>query len=150
MNEPFFSDQEVIILTKNGIWLADGIEISHEPTRKLFARSLKKKGSEYFLEIGREKKKITIEDTPYFVIRIDGSPKEGFQLSLNDETKEKLNPQTLDYRPGRLVCSVKNQTEEAKFLHAPYFELLKEIEEDENGYSLQIQGERIRLAEKTH
>src|SRR4051794_32128958 len=84
-NAPFFVDREVIVLTRNGVWLADGTEITHEPTAKLFARSLKKDERGYYLHIGRETKTIEVEDTAYFVTRIDGSPFEGFQLSINDE-----------------------------------------------------------------
>lgn len=151
-NAPFFVDREVIVLTRNGIWLADGTEITHEPTRRLFARSLKKNEEGYFLHIGRETKKIQVEDTAYFVQRLDGTAASGFTLLLNDETSEKLDPQTLDYRPGRLTCKVKNQTEEAKFLHAPYFDLLKNLQENSNTYFLEFgsakKKETVILAKK--
>lgn len=149
-NAPFFIDNEVIILTQSGIWLADGVEISHEPTRRLFARSLKKDEKGYYLHIGRETKRIHIEDTPYFVIRIDGSPASGYELLLNDETRELLDPTSLKYRPGRLICKIKTNQEEARFLHAPYFDLLKFLEEDSRGYYLAFgpkkNATRIQLA----
>ncbi len=147
---PFFSDPEVIVLTKNGIWLADGMEITHEPTRRLFSKSLKKKESGYYLSIGRETKDITVEDTAYFVLRIDGNPESGYELLLNDETREPLKAQTLLYRPGRLTCRIKDGTEEAKFLHSAYFDLLKDLQEDATSYYLDF-GQpsiRIRLASK--
>ncbi len=151
-NAPFFVDNEVIILTRNGVWLADGTEISHEPTRRLFAKSLKKDAAGYFLSIGRETKRITVEDTAYFVHRIDGSPNAGFELWINDETHEKLVPSTLEYRPGRLVCRIKSGAKEgaekAKFLHAAYFDLLKSLEEDSKSYFLKIGGVRVELASK--
>jgi hypothetical protein len=145
-NAPFFVDNEVITLTKNGVWIADGVEISHEPTRRLFAKSLKRDAQGCFLAIGRETKRIEIEDTAYFVQRIDGDHKRGFELWIGDETHEKLDPKTLSYRPGRLTCRIKNGSEEAKFLHAPYFELLKEISENDSAFWLTIAGEKIRLA----
>src|SRR5689334_11837061 len=104
----FFVDNEVIILSKNGVWMADGIEISHEPTRRLFARSLKKESDGYYLHIGRETKRIQVEDTPYFVHLLDGDPLKGFELVLSDESREKLEPPSLHYKPGRLVCKVKS------------------------------------------
>lgn len=137
-NAPFFIDREVIILSKNGVWIADGSEITHEPTRRLFARSLKKDAEGYFLHIGRETKKIQVEDTAYFVHRLDGTSEAGYTLLLNDETSERLDPETLNYRPGRLTCKIKNQTEEAKFLHAPYFDLLKNLQENSNSYFLEF------------
>lgn len=145
-NAPFFVDTEVIVLNRNGLWLSDGQEISHEPTRRLFAKILKRDAQGYFLQIGRETKRITVEDTAYFIHRIDGSPERGFELWLNDETRERLEPSTLSYRPGRLACRIKSGQEEAKFLHAPYFDLLQHLEENRDGYFLKIQGQNVRLA----
>jgi hypothetical protein len=139
-NAPFFVDNEVIVLTKNGIWIADEVEISHEPTRKLFAKSLKKDPNGYHLHIGKETKQIQVEDTAYFVHRIDGSAEEGYQVWLSDETQEFLDPKTLKYRPARLTCKIKNGTEEAKFLHAAYFDLLKDLKQDMNSYYLEFGG----------
>jgi hypothetical protein len=142
-NAPFFVDREVIVLTRNGVWLADGHEITHEPTRKLFARSLRKDPDGYRLYIGRETKLIQVEDTAYFVTRVDGT-----QLSINDETREALDPTTLQYRPGRLTCRIKGGTEEAKFLHAPYFDLLRDLKEDAEHYFLEFGSRKITLARK--
>jgi hypothetical protein len=147
-NAPFFVDREVIVLSRNGIWLADGVEITHEPTRRLFAKSLRKReDGKYYLSVGRETKDINVEDTAFFVIRIEGSIDQGLTVFLNDETHEKLDPGTLKYRPGRLVCTVKTN-EEAKFLHAPYFDLLKNLNEDSEGYFLKIGNSNVRLARK--
>jgi hypothetical protein len=146
---PGYVDNEIIRLTKNGVWLAgpqDHLgEISHEPTCRLFAKSLKKDEKSYFLHIGREMKRIEVEDTAYFVERISGSRETGFTLHLNDETSEKLSPSTLRYQPERLTCRIQNGEEEAKFLSAPYIELLKQAEEDAHGYFLVIEGQKIAL-----
>ena len=151
-NAPFFIDNEVIVISKNGVWLADGTEITHEPTRKLFARSLKKDSQGYFLQIGRETKRIQVEDTAYFVHRLEGDPTTGYELILSDESREILDPETLQYRPGRLVCKTKDGKEEAKFLHSPYFDLLKHLQEDSKSYFLEFgsgnSGIRIQLAPK--
>lgn len=143
---PFFSDPEVIILTARGVWMADGYEITHEPTRKLFARSIFACAGGFELRIGRETKRITVEDTPYFVTRVEGNPLEGFTLWLNDETRERLAPRSLAYQPGRLTARVKNAAFEARFLSAPYHDLLFQAEGNpELGYSVTIEGQTIRL-----
>ena len=146
-NAPFFVDREVIRLTKNGVWIADEVEISHEPTRRLFARSLKKDEEGYTLHIGRETKRIEVEDTAYFVQRIDGDPTHGYTLTISDETQETLDPKTLNYRPGRLICRIKSNQEEAKFLYPAYFDLLKNLEEDSNHYYLEfgLAASRLRI-----
>jgi len=141
----FFIDNEVIILSKHGIWLADGVEISHEPTRRLFARSLKKDAEGYFLHIGRETKRIQIEDTAYFVHRLDGDLIQGYEIVLSDETREFLAPPTLHYKPGRLTCRIKSGEEEAKFLHSAYFDLLRHLQEDHRCYYLEIGPEKQRI-----
>lgn len=147
-NAPFFAKNEKITLNRNGIWLSDGIEITHEPTRRLFARSLRKDDAEgYYLHIGREALRVEVEDTPYFVIRIDGAPSTGYELRLNDETSEPLSPETLRYQDGRLSCRLQ-RGEEAKFLSAPYFDLLRNIEEDPFSYFLSIRGKRVDLEKK--
>lgn len=145
---PFFVDTEVIVLARNGLWFSDGIEISHEPTRRLFSRSLKKDETGYFLSIGRETKRITVEDTAYFVHRIDREMG-NLTLWINDESKESLIPTTLNYRPGRLTCLIKNSTEEARFLHSAYMDLLRDLEEDDAGYFLRLGGAKIQLGFKS-
>jgi hypothetical protein len=145
-------DREVILLTKDGIWLADGSEITHEPTRKLFARSLKRDSNGYFLSIGRETKRISVEDTAFFIetFETESAPsgsdnQDTIVLQLSDGTREILIPETLKYSPGRLTAGVKSGNEEAKFLRAPYHQILREVEEINGRYVLRIGGKRIQL-----
>jgi len=149
-NAPFFVDNEVITLCANGTWVADGYEITHEPTRRLFARSLKHDSQGYFLSIGRETKRIIVEDTAYFVHRIDRSPGQ-VTLWINDEKQEPLHPESLSYRPGRLTCRIERdgRAEDARFLHAAYFDLLRELEEDASHYFVTLAGKRVTLANKS-
>ena len=148
-NAPFFVDLEVLRLTKNGIWMSDDTEITHEPTRKLFSRSLVRDGGGYSLKVGRESKRVEVEDTAYFVTQIDGTPRTGVRVRLSDETEEALDPATLSYRPGRLTCRIKKGQEEAKFLHAAYFEFLKDLEEDNHAYFLSFGKTRIELSKRS-
>jgi hypothetical protein len=151
-NAPFFVDNEVIVLTRNGLWMADGDEISHEPTRRLFAKSLLKDDQGYFLSIGRETKRIVVEDTAYFVHGISGDPNEGYDLRLSDGSVQRLVPGSLHYRPGRLSCFIKparyEDEEEAKFLSVAYFEILRHLEEDHENYFLTIERQKVVLAGK--
>lgn len=158
-NAPFFVDTEVIRLTRNGVWMSDHTEITHEPTRRLFARNLERVPGvdrQYQVKISRESKTIEVEDTPYFVQRIDGSPETGFEITLNDGTQEKLNFQSLKYQPARLTCTVERKGffEEAKFLSTAYMDLLSYLKEDDSSYFLELSspapasGDRISLAKK--
>lgn len=118
--------------------MADGEEITHEPTRRLFAKSIKKDADGYLIHIGRETKRIHVEDTAYFVTGVTGNREAGYRLSLSDETSEGLDPITLVYKPGRLTCLINREgtKEEAKFLAVPYYELLSHLEEDQSSYFL--------------
>lgn len=142
---PGYVDIETIRITRNGVWLADGGEITHQPTIRLFARSIRRDDQSYFLQIGHEYKRIEVEDTAFFVSRIQGAASEGYELHLSDATREKLNPATLTYRPGRLTCRIKGGEEEAKFLNPAYVNLLKELQEDDHWYYLVIEGRRVNL-----
>jgi Protein of unknown function (DUF1285) len=150
---PGYVDTEIIRLTREGIWIADGHEISHEPTVALFARSLAKDEVGYFLHIGFEMKRIEVEDTAYFVTGLSGTAAEGYEVKINDGTLEKLIPETLEYLPGRLTCVIKSAEgtpEPAKFLKAPYIEILRDLQKESDKYFLVIQGKRIDLAVSTH
>lgn len=141
-NAPFFVDTEVIRLTKNGVWMSDQTEITHEPTRQMFARNLERiPGHErhYQIKVSHESKAIEIEDTPYFVQRIDGNLESGFEILLNDGIREKLNFQSLKYQPERLTCTIerKEYPEEAKFLSSAYMDLLSHLREDDSSYFLE-------------
>ena len=151
---PYF-DQEIITLTRNGEWLADGEPITHERTVIAFQshlfRSLDEKGWE--IRIGRERKTIEVEDTAFFVRLIQGSPEAGYQLYLTDGTQQPLVPETLKYSPGRLSCIIHCKriggagTAEARFLRSPFYELLSHAVPTPEGHCLTVGGTRVELKE---
>ena len=62
-----------IILKKDGSWTHEGVEITHERTLRLFRKSIKKdpQTSRFYLEIGREKEWIEVEEAPCHVRSVD-------------------------------------------------------------------------------
>jgi hypothetical protein len=122
---PFISN-EILRLTQSGIWLANGSEITHQSTVEAFFRNIHRDEQGYLIRIGKESKRIEVEDTAYFVTGLEGSAAKGFLITLSDQSQEKLVPSALSYRPGRLSVAIerRGQKEEARFLHAPYFSLL--------------------------
>jgi len=165
-----YIDHEVIRLTASGVWLADGEEITHERTLSAFQRHLHptEDGMGWEIRIGRERKRIEVEDTAFFVRKIEGTPETGFRLFLTDGTEQELDPKTLDYRPGRLVCRIHwpregspvitNDTAtkekgspgwaEARFLRAPYIELLSHAVVEDETFTLQFGTVKILLQEE--
>lgn len=150
LDPSFFGIHENIILTKNGVWLSNGEEILHEGTVRAFSKNIFRCADGYEIRLGNEHKTIHVEDTFYFVTQIDGSAEIGFNIILNDGRTIELNPKTLQYKPGRLSCRVyhpNNETqEEAKFLSAAYYELLKYIDRDADGFCITIESQKIVLS----
>ena len=145
-----FSFYEEITLTKNGNWLSNHEDITHDRTIMAFSRNIYRCKDGFEIRIGNERKSIHVEDTLYFITSINGSPELGFTLHTNDGRIGELDPTTLQYKPGRLTCKIPDSKtgvlEEAKFLSAAYYEFLKYITQDENEFSITIEGQKIPLA----
>lgn len=146
---PLFTDLETIRLTRDGAFLSDGEEITHGRTVAAFHRFLGRDETGYFIRIGRDFKRIEVEDTARFVTAIEwrDESEESVSLTLSDGTSETLAPETLSYRPDRLTCRVKDGSEEAKFLRKPYLELLMRALAERDGYAIRIGGQTIRLGQ---
>lgn len=148
----FFGFFENIILTKNGVWLSNGEEITHEGTVLAFSRNIHRCKDGYEIRLGSERKTIHIEDTMYFITSVDGAPELGYTIRTNDQRVGELDPSTLQYKPGRLTCKVPDpktgMNEDAKFLSAAYYELLKSIVHETDGFSITIEGQKIMLSKE--
>ena len=140
---------EDLILSRNGVWLSNGEEVSHERTCLAFSRNLFRCKEGFEIRLGPETKTVHVEDTLYFVTGMEGDPSIGFNLRLNDGRTVELDPTTLGYRPGRLTCKVfhpnEKTHEEAKFLTGAYYELLKHLESSADGFFIEIEGHQITL-----
>ncbi len=145
VNAPFFIDTEVIRLTSNGVWMSDETEIDHQNTVTLFFKSIRKDDQGYFLQVSHEIKRIVVEDTAYFVVGLEGTADAGYTLLLSDDTKEPLRPETLKYQEGRLTCQVHASQDEAKFLQKTYMEILKNIKQEGQDYTLDLAGRTVIL-----
>jgi hypothetical protein len=150
LDPSFFGIHEQIILTKNGVWLSNGEEITHGGTVRAFSRNVFRCTDGYEIRLGTEHKTIHVEDTIYFVTGLDGSAEIGFNLILNDGRTVELDPKTLQYKPGRLTARVadpNNETiEEAKFLSNAYYELLKYVEHEKDGFCITIEKKKFILS----
>lgn len=155
----FFVTGEKIVLKSNGIWFADGIEITHEQTRDLFFRIVHWKKSEnqrpesFYLTLGYETIAIDVEDTAFFVKSVDFS-KTRCTLTLTDESTVSLRPDDLEYRGAALYVNISASHGDkinpaypwARFISAPYYDLLSRLEEDDDYYFIAIPGAKNRRA----
>ena len=92
-----------------------------------------------------------VEDTAFVVRRAVYQDQTQTQnaryiLSLSDDTKEELLPDTLFIGQGNvLYCRVKNLAFPARFTRASYYQLARYVEEDNNTYYLPYGEKRQRI-----
>ena len=137
---------------KDGLWYSDDEVIPNRAIRRLFSRTLRVlPDGRGRLELGEDKADVVIEDTPWVVTAVEGSPTAGFTVTLNDETRERLDPGSL--RVGAenvLYCRVKGGAHEARFLRPAYYELTRHVESGAGGETiLAVAGHRVALRPPT-
>lgn len=145
----FFVKGEKIVLRKDGVWIADGVEITHEQTRELFFKSVAWDTAEkkFKLSVGYETIFIEVEDTPYFVTSLEHGKGGSCQARLSNHKTVPVEADRLAYENGNLYLGgIDGQR--AKFLSAAYYDLLKSLEEDDAWYYLTISGKRANLSPK--
>ncbi len=131
-------ESPLIRIDKEGRWFFQGEEITHRKTYLLYSRSLTRDESgRIILRVGREQCPVEVEDAPFVVTTIEFVPfgpdgQEAIWLTLNDETREKLDPATLRIGPGNIpYCKVREGMFEARFSRNAYQLLVPYIQHDE-------------------
>jgi uncharacterized protein len=140
-----------ISFRKDGNWYSDEERIDNSRIALLFSQSIKQNpDGSYFLQVAEERAPITVEDTPYVVKAIEpieNDGKGGFVLILNDDTREALDPATLEVGAENvLYARVKGGRYRARFLRPAYYHLSANFETDGSGrFFIQIGGNRYPL-----
>ncbi|TMA37615.1 MAG: DUF1285 domain-containing protein [Deltaproteobacteria bacterium] len=134
---------------KDGRWYSDDELIPNRAIGRLFSRALQVlPDGRARLELGEDRADVIIEDTPWVVTAVEGSPQQGFTIVLNDETRELLDPATLRIGAENvLYCRVKGGAHEARWLRPAYYDLMRYAETGPGAeVVLPVGGRRIRLA----
>jgi len=125
-------------IDKEGRWFFQGEEITHRKTYLLYSRSLTRDESDRIIvRIGREQCPVEVEDAPFVVTTLAFVPlgldgEEAMWLTLNDETREKLDPRTLRIGPNNIpYCKVQGGRFDARFSRNAYQLLVPYIRHDE-------------------
>lgn len=129
-----FTDDETIRITKNGQWLSNGDEITHERTLSAYKRHIGRDAEGYFIEIGSSFKRIEVEDTPFFIdlAWVDENKKircrvtNGFEIEI-DPAFLTLSKDRLTYPLHSFIPGI---PEDAKFLPQPYHWLLCNLSDE--------------------
>ena len=133
---------------QDGRWYCDGEVIPNKAICRLYARAMTIGDDGVArLRLGEDRADVEIEDTPWVVTQVDGDPSRGFDVLLNDETREPLDPATLRVGPRHvLYCRVKGGRHEARFLRPAYYELLRHAEAGTRGrLELRVGTRRVPL-----
>ncbi len=135
----------------DGNWYNNEERIENPRIALLFSRSIRRHpDGGYMLQVADERASITVEDTPYVVIRIDDDGRGGFVIVTNDEVREALDPSTLEVGDANvLYCRVKSGEFPARFLRNTYYHLAEHfVTDDGENFAIVIDGRRhpIRAA----
>jgi hypothetical protein len=130
----------MIFVSKEGKWYHEGAEIIHRAIFLWLIQSLEKTEDGLFIvHLNNQKCYLEVEDTPLVVQQVDliqEGPEEQshIRLTLNDESQEILDPDTLRINSESvLYCTVKNGEFPARFLRPAYYQIAENITEDDTG-----------------
>ncbi len=116
----------------------------------LFYRHLLQDNSgRYFIQIGKQRYPVEVEDTAYVVWAISWA-EECVCLLLSDGSIEQLDPGTLRVGKDNVpYCKVKSNGFDARFSRSSYYRLAEHIRHDSlrNSFFILLNGERHYIAE---
>ena len=142
----------LIFIDKEGHWYHQGAEMIHREFIRLFYQNMEiDSEGRYLINWANACCCVDVEDTAFVVTRVFHD-EEGqrqttrFQLSLSDDTKEALAPDTLCVGKDHvLYCRVKSGTFPARFNRAAYYQLAEYIEEEDGAYFLPLNGQKYTI-----
>src|SRR5262249_54030280 len=87
----------------------------------------------YFIQIGPVRVPVEVEDAPYSIVRLEPAS-DGFAVTLNDLSREPLDPSTLRLGAGEVpYCRVKGGRSGARCRRAGGWQLLEHREPGDAG-----------------
>lgn len=133
-------ESHTIRFGRDGRWYADDEPIANPRIADLFSRHVTRgPDGDWWLVIGDERARIVVDDTPFVVTRVDGEPRRGFEIGLNDGSSEALTAGSLALGEGDvLYCTVKDGSFRARFLRPAQFDLLRHAEPYGDGFALPL------------
>jgi len=110
---------------RDGRWYADGQVIENQRIADLFAQHVQRRpDGGYMLRIADEQAPIEVDDTPFVVIGAELAAEGTLWVELNDRSRERLDPHTLQVGGDDvLYCRVKDGREPARFLRPAYYQV---------------------------
>ena len=133
---------------KDGRWYCDGEPIANQAICRLYARTMTVGADgRARLELGEDRAEVEIDDTPWVVTGVEGDPRRGFTVVLNDDTREPLDLASLRLGSESVpYCRVKGGRVEARLLRNAYYALMRHAESTPDGACvLRAGGRQVAL-----
>lgn len=134
-----------IRIHKDGKWYHKGREMIHREFIHLFYENMElDEEGRYLIYWDGKPCYVEVEDTAFVVMRVDVlSDKAQILLTLSDDSQEYLAPETLTVSDENVMyCKVKSSTFPARFTRPAYYQLAQFIQEDEEGYYVDVGGKK--------
>lgn len=134
-------------ITRDGVWLHEGEEITHAGILANLQSNLRVDAEGHYLQIGPARVPVEVEDAPFVILRVEQEG-DGLTLTLNDLGREPLAAETLSFGAGGVPrCRVKAGRFEARLSRAAAHQLLQHVEYDESSgaATLALGGARYAL-----
>jgi hypothetical protein len=118
-----------IRFAKDGRWYCDGEPIANPAICRLYARTMTVgPDGRARLVLGEDRAEVEIEDTPWVVTTVEGNPRDGFSVVLNDGTCEPLDLTSIRLSSAHVpYCRVKGRVD-ARLLRKAWYELTRHAE----------------------
>jgi hypothetical protein len=130
-----------ISFRKDGRWYCDGEPITNRAICRLYARAMTIDANGHArLELGEDRALVDVEDTPWVVTGIDGSPEQGIEIILNDDSREPLDLTTLTVGAGDVLYARARGGLRVRFLRPAYYHLMRHAQPAPGGGCLLRSG----------
>jgi uncharacterized protein len=135
-------------IDRDGVWLHEGVEVTHPGVLRNLHANLRAEGESYFLQVGPSRIPVTVDDAPYVVLRLAVRPDGALHGQLTDGESEAIDPATLrlDAR-GVPYCRVKAGRFRARLSVAAWLQLAPylEAEPGSDRSTLVLGGRRLPI-----
>jgi hypothetical protein len=140
----------LIFIDKEGRWFHKGAEMVHREFIQLFYEHMERDASgRYIISMGGDRCYLEVEDTPFVIRQVrfhegaEGESPSRCMLSLSDDTREILRPDTLFIGAENvLYAKVKEGAFPARFLRPAYYQLAQHIVEEDGSYVLPLEDKK--------
>ena len=142
----------MIYIDEEGHWFHEGAEIIRRDFVQAFYEKMEMDGKNRYIIIWQGKRcYVEVADTAFVVWRVtyreqSGSSPAGFELSLSDDSREDLAPESLHVGKDHvLYCRIKTQAFPARFNRGAYYALAAHMKEKDDIFYLPLNGKDYEI-----